>query len=170
MSSPKSPLFLSILISCGLFWVGCRYQGINTNKYSQKTLFLQVRNHSLAPHLSGILRRSILEELIKKSALRFSTEKEDADLLAVVTLVNYSNVPEVFEKSDTFSASGFGMEIEANLEVTRDGSKVFSQLVKGSASVLKEDAVTLPHARQANMAMAQDLAREISFLLVSQLK
>ena len=170
MSSPKSPVFLSILISCGLFWVGCRYQGINTNKYSQKTLFLQVRNHSLAPQLSGILRRSILEELIKKSALRFSTEKEDADLLAVVTLVNYSNIPEVFDKSDTFSASGFGMEIEANLEVTRDGSKVFSQLVKGSASVLKEDAVTLPHARQANMAMAQDLAREISFLLVSQLK
>ena len=170
MSSPKSPLFLSILISCGLFWVGCRYQGINTNKYSQKTLFLQVRNHSLAPQLSGILRRSILEELIKKSALRFSTEKEDADLLAVVTLVNYSNAPEVFDKSDTFSASGFGMEIEANLEVTRDGSKVFSQLVKGSASVLKEDAVTLPHARQANMAMAKDLAREISFLLVSQLK
>ena len=170
MSSPKSPLFLSILISCGLFWVGCRYQGINTNKYSQKTLFLQVRNHSLAPQLSGILRRSILEELIKKSALRFSTEKEDADLLAVVTLVNYSNAPEVFDKSDTFSASGFGMEIEANLEVTRDGSKVFSQLVKGSASVLKEDALTLPHARQANMAMAQDLARKISFLLVSQLK
>ena len=170
MSSPKSPLFLSILISCGLFWVGCRYQGINTNKYSQKTLFLQVRNHSLAPQLSGILRRSILEELIKKSALRFTTEKEDADLLAVVTLVNYSNAPEVFDKSDTFSASGFGMEIEANLEVTRDGSKVFSQLVKGSASVLKEDAVTLPHARQANLAMAQDLARKISFLLVSQLK
>ena len=61
------------------------------------------------------------------------------------------------------------MEIEANLE-NRDGSKVLSQLVKGSASVLKEDAVTLPHARQANMAMAQDLPREISFLLVSQLK
>ena len=170
MSSPKSPLFLSILISCGLFWVGCRYQAINTNEYSQKTLLLQVRNHSLAPQLSGILRRSILDELIKKSALRFSTEEEDADLLAVVTLVNYSNVPEVFDKSDTFSASGFGMEIEANLEVSRDGSKLFSQLVKGSASVLKEDAITLPHARQANMAIAQDLARKISFLLVSQLK
>jgi hypothetical protein len=111
-----------------------------------------------------------LEELIKKSAMRFSTEKEDADLLAVVTLVNYSNAPEVFENSDTFSASGFGMEIEANLEVTRDGSKAFSHLVKGSASVLKEDALTLPHARQANLAMAQDLARKISFLLVSQLK
>ena len=148
MSSAKSPLFLSILISCGLFWVGCRYQGINTNKYSQKTLFLQVRNHSLAPQLSGILRRSILEELIKKSAMRFSTEKKDADLLAVVTLVNYSNAPEVFDKSDTFSASGFGMEIEANLELSRDGSKAFSQLVKGSASVLKEDALTLP--RQAS--------------------
>jgi len=124
----------------------------------------------LAPQLSGILKRSILEELIKKSALRFSPEKKDADLLAVVTLVNYSNAPEVFDKSDTFSASGFGMEIEANLEVSIDGRKAFSQSVKGSASVLKEDALTLPHARQANMAMAQDLAREISFLLISQLK
>ena len=111
-----------------------------------------------------------MEELIKKSAFQFSKEKEDADLLVVVSLVNYSNTPEVFEKSDTFSAAGFGMEIEANLEVTRDGRKVFSQLVKGSASVLKEDAITLPHARQANMAMAHDLGREISFLLVSQLR
>jgi hypothetical protein len=170
MSRQKAHLIFSIFISCSVFLAGCRYQGINTNEYSQKTLFLQVRNHSLAPQLSGFLRRSILEELIKKSALRFSTEKEDADLLAFVTLVNYSNAPEVFDKSDTFSASGFGMEIEANLEVSRDGSKVFSQLVKGSASVLKEDAITLPHARQANMAMAQDLARKISFLLVSQLK
>ena len=91
-------------------------------------------------------------------------------MLAVVTLVNYSNAPEVFDKSDTLSASGFGMEIEANLEVSIDGRKAFSQSVKGSASVLKEDALTLPHARQANMAMAQDLAREISFLLISQLK
>ena len=170
MSRQKAHLIFSIFLSCSVFLAGCRYQGINSNEYSEKTLFLQVRNHSLAPQLSGILRRSILEELIKKSALRFSTEKEDTDLLAVVTLVNYSNAPEVFEKSDTFSASGFGMEIEANLEVSRDGSKVFSKLVKGSASVLKEDAITLPHARQANMAMAQDLAREISFLLVSQLK
>jgi len=170
MSSLKGLIFLSIFISYGLFWAGCRYQSINTNEYSQKTLFLQVRNHSLAPQLSGFLRRSILEELIKKSAFQFSKEKEDADLLVVVSLVNYSNTPEVFEKSDTFSAAGFGMEIEANLEVTRDGRKVFSQLVKGSASVLKEDAITLPHARQANMAMAHDLGREISFLLVSQLR
>ena len=111
-----------------------------------------------------------MEEVIKKSDFRFSKEEEGVDLSAVVTLINYSNTPEVYEKSDTFSASGFGMEIEANLEVTRDGRKAFSQLVKGSASVLKEDAITLPHARQANMAMAQDLAREISFLLISQLK
>lgn len=170
MSSTKGTLFLLIFISCGLFWVGCKYQAINTNEFSQKTLFLKVRNHSLAPQLSGILRRSILEEVIKKSDFRFSKEEEGVDLSAVVTLINYSNTPEVYEKSDTFSASGFGMEIEANLEVTRDGRKAFSQLVKGSASVLKEDAITLPHARQANMAMAQDLAREISFLLISQLK
>ena len=46
--------------------------------------------------MSGILRRSILEELLTKSALRLAAEKEDADLLAVVTLVNYSNSSESF--------------------------------------------------------------------------
>ena len=78
--------------------------------------------------------------------------------------------PKVFDKSDSLAASGFGMEVEANLEVSRwqQGPLPACQRFRFGSEGGPPD--TLPHARQANMAMAQDLAREISFLLVSQLK
>ena len=186
MSRPKISLFFSVFASCGVLFGACRYQVVANTEYPERSFFLQIRNDSLVPQMSGILRRSILEELLTKSVLQLAAKKEDADMLAVITLVNYANAPEVFEKryshffdidfikvfekSDSLAAAGFGMEVEARLELSRDGKESFSRIFTGSASVLKEDRLTLPHARQANMAMAQDLARQISFGIINYSK
>ena len=170
MSRPKISLFFSVFASCGVLFGACRYQVVANAEYPERSFFLQIRNDSLVPQMSGILRRSILEELLTKSALQLAAKKEDADMLAVITLVNYANAPEVFEKSDSLAAAGFGMEVEARLELSRDGKESFSRIFTGSASVLKENRLTLPHARQANMAMAQDLARQISFGIINYSK
>ena len=125
MSRPKISLFFSVFASCGVLFGACRYQVVANAEYPERSFFLQIRNDSLVPQMSGILRRSILEELLTKSALQLAAKKEDADMLAVITLVNYANAPEVFlRRVILLPLRDFAWRLK-RLELSRDGKESF---------------------------------------------
>ena len=131
-------------------------------------LFLIVRNDSFAPQLGPLVEQQIRKNFLDSKKFTVTNSPQKADYTLEVTLKTYDTSPESFRSDDTLFASGFGMSVLADLEISsNDNSQEYHDTVKGSASVIRTQVSTLPVKDQAMQSLAEDLANQVSLSLLS---
>ena len=160
-------VLLSGLISFFLSFGGCSYK-LGYPGTFDGYLYLIVRNDSLAPQLGPLVEQQVRKNLVNSKNFTVTNSREKADFILEIILKSYDTSPESFRSDDTLLASGFGMSVLADVEISsNDNSQEYSETVKGSASVTRTQVSTLPLKDQAMQSLAEDLANQVSLSLLN---
>jgi len=159
----KHTIFLALILL-----VSCRYRNNQSSKSETRVLFVEtIRNNSLAPQVSSILNREIRSKIIRRGYFNLSQKPSEADLILSISLEDYRKNAEVYNPQDTLLAAGFKISTQATVSLTnRKGDLLIAhEIIRPTASVLRENSLSLPSERQALVAVSQNLSHAINQLI-----
>ena len=146
---------------------GCNYKLGHPTKLSGSNVFVEVKNLTMAPQIGPLLNRVISEELTKAGGVKVAVNQGNADYSVIVNLVEYNKSANFFNPNDTILASGFRLNVQANIEM-RSGKndRINSEFsVLSDSMTMRENSLTQPKDRQALMELTRSLGKKIAFRL-----
>ena len=163
----KKPVLFSGLTVLLMVFSCCSYKLGNPGAFDGY-LYLIVSNDSFAPQLGPLVEQQVRKKFLDSKKFMVTNSPQMADFTLEVTLKSYDTSPESFRSDDTLFASGFGMSVLADVEISsNDNSQEYNETVKGSASVTRTQVSTLPLKDQAMQSLAEDLANQVSLSLLN---
>lgn len=147
---------------------GCAYRLGPTNGLEAGARSIQIdtfQNRTLQPGLSSEIVEAIRRKIQEDGTYRLATQK-DGNLVVTGTVVTYERRPLAFRPRDVESVEDYELILVCRVVATeRDGKKVLDQEVRGRTTIrVFEDQNA--SERQAGPMLANDLARNITALLV----
>ena len=154
---------------CAAVLSGCAYRLGPTNGIEAGSKSVQVnvfRNETFEPRLNDALATALRRTLQQDGSYKLAT-RGDGDIIVNGTIIGYDRTALSFEPTDTLTARDFAVTITAQVTATErsTGRVVLDRPVSGRTTL--RSGADLPSAeRQAAPLLAEDLARNITSLLV----
>jgi hypothetical protein len=141
---------------------GCAYKmGLPSNMPSK--FDIQVINDSLIPQLGPAVNSQISSKILKKGLELSGIGKSNKDSATIrVRIFNSSDLAEIFSTNDSLLASGFKLEVSA--EVTfenRLGKTIDSQIIHADSIALRPHENASPVRGSSVTALAEGLSNEV---------
>jgi len=166
----KNALILLIWLLGVAFTSGCRYQSGYPLEGKGKTLSIRVANRSLATQIGPILNRTVKEELLRIGVHDVVHASDPAYFQVRINIEDYHKTAQAYSSSDSLLASGFKLNLQAKVEVSRkhkdNRPQVFTLSSRGY--VMRTSSLEQPKDRQALADIARDLGSRIAHRLSSQ--
>ena len=150
-----------------LLLAGCNYKVGHPTRLSGSNVFIEVKNLTMAPQIGPLLNRVISEELIKAGGVKVVINQRSADYSVTVNLLEYDKSANFFNSNDTVLASGFKLNMQANIEMRSwKNNRINSEFTVLSDSLtMRENSLSQPKDRQALMELIRSLGKKIAFRL-----
>lgn len=160
----------SLLLALGLALTGCAgYHLGPSNGVEAGARSVQIApfaNQTMQPQLTDVVTSLMREELQRDGTYKLATH-QDGDILINGSLIKYERIVVTFSPTDVLTVQDYRLSLTAQVSA-RDrttGKVLFDQPVTGYTLI--RVGSDLPSAeRQAMPLLAQDLARNITALLV----
>ena len=139
-----------------LLLFGCAYRFVGEQK---QTIFIEINNHSLGLRMGPLTDREIRKALLKSGNLTFCEERQKADLLLRIEIMDHRAVPESYNSQDTVIASSFS--INSSFSITwqdRYGKTILSEQHSENVSALSQNAQSTPSDQQSRATLAKQIA------------
>jgi hypothetical protein len=141
---------------------GCAYKLGLPSKMPSK-FDIQVTNNSLIPQLGPAVNSQIRNKILKTGKELAGIRKSEKDSATIrVRIFNSSDLAEIFSPNDTLLASGFKLEVSA--EVTfedRLGNTIDSQTIKANSLALRPNDNAAAVRGSSITALAEGLSNEV---------
>lgn len=169
----KRSIYIFFKIQICIFLVGfcsCNYRPLNP-KDSQQRIYIKVSNESFAPQFGFLLRRVLDEELLKRGNLNLVDSSVQSDIIIDLKITNFSKSLGISFDDDPLIARTLVNKIFIHIIVTKKQPKFHSykkslEAVAPSFRNLKNNKANYD---KAFLEIAEEFARQIKFLLISDL-
>ena len=145
---------------------GCAYKlGSPSNMPSK--FDVKVINNSLIPQLGPAVNSQIRSKMLKAGSELTAIGKSEKDFATIrVRIFNSSNLAEIFSPHDSLLASGFKLEVSAEVTfIDRSGKTIDSQTINANSLALRPSDNAAAVRGSSITALAEGLSNEVLFKL-----
>ena len=167
--SPRAFYFILPILVSILLLSGCAYQLGPTNGFGAREKSVQINpfvNKTLEPRLTDAVTFQLHKEIQRDGTYQLATHA-DGDILVTGVITNYNRHAISFQPSDNITAHDYRLSITALVKALdrSSGKTLLDQPVTGYTLIRVNTDLTSTE-RQALPLLAQDLARNVTSLLV----